>query len=89
MIEQTKVLALRLDESSAEVRGGPPKDLDDDVERPISVGVIPLRTVADKPLTEERVPDGIAVPAYATAARRLPPGHQCMSSPPSSASRRS
>jgi nitroimidazol reductase NimA-like FMN-containing flavoprotein (pyridoxamine 5'-phosphate oxidase superfamily) len=66
----TKVLALPLDESSAKVRSGPPKDFDDDVELPIWAGVIPLRTVADEPMTETSVPEGVAVPAYARDYRR-------------------
>jgi uncharacterized protein len=70
VIEDTNVLAPRLDESSAEVRGAPPREVDDDVERPIWTGVIPLRRVAAKPLSEERVPDGIAVHAYASDYRR-------------------
>jgi uncharacterized protein len=70
----TKVLALPLDEASAKVRSGPPKDFDDDVELPIWAGVIPLRTAADKPLTEERVPESVTVPAYASDYRRLADG---------------
>jgi uncharacterized protein len=66
----TKVLALPLDEASAKVRSGPPKDFDDDLELPIWAGVIPLRTVADEPLTEERVPEGLTVPAYVSDYRR-------------------
>ena len=60
----TKVLAVPIDEASAKVRAGAPKDFDGDVELPIWAGVIPLSTVAGDPLTEERVPDGVVVPTY-------------------------
>jgi hypothetical protein len=66
----TAVLALPITEASAKVRTGPPKDFDTDVELPIWAGVIPLRLVAGAPETEERVPPGVAVPAYAASYRR-------------------
>jgi uncharacterized protein len=66
----TKVLALPLDEASAKVRSGPPKDFDADVALRIWAGVIPLRIVAGEPLMDERVPDGVAVPGYVSGYRR-------------------
>jgi len=58
----TNVLALGLDEASAKIRTGPPKDFDDDVELPIWAGVIPLRLVAG---TAEAASDGLPLPKYA------------------------
>ena len=69
----TKVLALPLDEASAKVRSGPPKDFDADLDLSTWAGVIPLRTVADEPVTEERVPRGVAIPGYAANYRRPSP----------------
>lgn len=66
----THVLALALDEASAKVRSGPPKDFDDDVPLPIWAGVVPLRLVAGDPETAEDVPTGVAVPGYAADYRR-------------------
>ena len=66
----TTVLALAINEASAKARTGPPKDFDADVDLPIWAGVIPLRLTAGPPETEERVPAGVAVPAYATDFRR-------------------
>jgi hypothetical protein len=66
----TQVLALALDEASAKVRSGPPKDFDDDVPLPIWAGVLPLRLVAGKPEAAADLPDGLAVPGYATDYRR-------------------
>jgi uncharacterized protein len=67
----TKVLALPIDEASAKIRSGPPKDFDEDLELPIWAGVIPLRLVAGEPLTAERVPDGVATPVYVSDYGRL------------------
>jgi nitroimidazol reductase NimA-like FMN-containing flavoprotein (pyridoxamine 5'-phosphate oxidase superfamily) len=61
----TTVLALALDEASAKVRSGPPKDFDDDVELPIWAGVIPLRLVAGAAEMDAQVPEGVALPSYA------------------------
>jgi nitroimidazol reductase NimA-like FMN-containing flavoprotein (pyridoxamine 5'-phosphate oxidase superfamily) len=66
----TTVLALEIDEASAKVRVGPPSDFDADVELPIWAGVIPLSLTAGAPVSEERVPAGVPVPAYASAYRR-------------------
>ncbi|MEX0674003.1 MAG: pyridoxamine 5'-phosphate oxidase family protein [Gaiellaceae bacterium] len=66
----TSVLALALDEASAKVRTGPPKDFDEDVPLPTWAGVVPLELVAREPETAEGVPDGVAVPGYAVDYRR-------------------
>ena len=66
----TAVLALPIDEASAKVRAGPPKDFDADLALPIWAGVIPLRVVGGAPETEERVPPGVAMPPYAASYRR-------------------
>ncbi|MDQ3867378.1 MAG: pyridoxamine 5'-phosphate oxidase family protein [Actinomycetota bacterium] len=68
----TAVLALAIDEAAAKVRTGPPKDFDSDLALPIWAGVIPLRLVAGDVETEDRVLDGVAVPAYATRYERTP-----------------
>jgi uncharacterized protein len=70
----TMVLALEIDEASAKVRMGSPKDFDSDLELPIWAGVIPLHLVAGAPQTEERVAAEIPTPAYATQYRRSQPG---------------
>src|SRR5215210_2372409 len=68
----TKVLALPLDEASAKVRTGPPKDFDDDVELPVWAGVIPLRLAAGPAETAAGVPSGIDVPGYVATYRNPP-----------------
>jgi len=66
----TLVLALPLDEASAKVRSGPPKDFDDDLPLPVWAGVVPLRLVAGEPEAAGDLPDGLAVPDYARDYRR-------------------
>ncbi len=53
-LKVTKVLAVEIEEASAKVRTGPPKDEEKDYALPIWAGVLPLRTVA-----EEAIPDSL------------------------------
>jgi uncharacterized protein len=66
----TSLLALTIDEASAKVRSGPPKDFEADLALPVWAGVLPLGLVAGEPETDARVPDGMAVPPYVQAYRR-------------------
>ena len=52
-------------EASAKVRTGPPLDDEDDYSLPVWAGVIPLRLVADAPVNDPRLPEGIEAPEYA------------------------
>ena len=58
------MLALALDEGSAKVRAGPPKDFDRDIELPVWAGVIPLRVAAAAPESDS---DGLPLPPYLDA----------------------
>ena len=53
-LKVTKVLAVEIEEASAKVRTGPPKDEEKDYALPIWAGVLPLRIVA-----EEAIPDPV------------------------------
>jgi nitroimidazol reductase NimA-like FMN-containing flavoprotein (pyridoxamine 5'-phosphate oxidase superfamily) len=67
---QTILFAVPIDEASAKVRTGPPKDDDVDLSLPVWAGVLPLVT---RPGTPEPAPDlveGIDVPGYVTRAAR-------------------
>ncbi|HET9291896.1 MAG TPA: pyridoxamine 5'-phosphate oxidase family protein [Actinomycetes bacterium] len=66
----TAVLALPLDEVSAKVRTGPPKDDDPDYDLPIWAGVLPLRQVPAAPVPDDRVDPSLAVPAHVARWRR-------------------
>jgi hypothetical protein len=51
-----------LNEVSAKVRVGPPKDDAEDYSLPIWAGVLPLHTSAGKPIDDPKVLPGLAVP---------------------------
>jgi nitroimidazol reductase NimA-like FMN-containing flavoprotein (pyridoxamine 5'-phosphate oxidase superfamily) len=67
----TTVLSLPLVEVSAKVRTGPPLDDEEDYELPVWAGVIPLRLVADAPISDPRLTVDIEPPQYARDYKRL------------------
>lgn len=72
----TTVLALPLLEASVKVRAGDPVDEPDDVAAGAWAGVVPLRLVADEPVTAADAADaadaaGAAVPVPADVVRRV------------------
>jgi len=69
----TAVLAVPLDEVSAKVRTGPPKDEEDDYDLPIWAGVLPLAVVPRPPLPDERLDPSVPVPAHVAGWRRPAP----------------
>jgi nitroimidazol reductase NimA-like FMN-containing flavoprotein (pyridoxamine 5'-phosphate oxidase superfamily) len=69
-MKATVVLSLPLAEASAKVRTGPPLDDEEDYDLQVWAGVIPLRLVADSPVADPRLPDGVAVPGHASDYRR-------------------
>jgi nitroimidazol reductase NimA-like FMN-containing flavoprotein (pyridoxamine 5'-phosphate oxidase superfamily) len=64
-MKATSVLSLPLAEVSAKVRTGPPLDDEEDYALDVWAGVIPLRVVAGKPITDPRLPEDIEPPSYA------------------------
>jgi uncharacterized protein len=72
--KQTLLLALPLDEASAKVRSGPPKDDDDDIALAIWAGVLPLTTETGAPDPSPDLAPGIDVPPSVTGYHR--PGGQ-------------
>jgi nitroimidazol reductase NimA-like FMN-containing flavoprotein (pyridoxamine 5'-phosphate oxidase superfamily) len=69
-LRATRVVALPLDESSAKVRTGPPKDDEDDYALPVWAGEIPLGLSAGPALADPRLAPGIAVPPDVALWRR-------------------
>jgi nitroimidazol reductase NimA-like FMN-containing flavoprotein (pyridoxamine 5'-phosphate oxidase superfamily) len=56
----TSVLALPIEEASAKVRTGPPKDDEADLSWPVWAGVVPLRLADGEPLPDEHVRTDVA-----------------------------
>lgn len=61
-LNATLVLALRLDEASAKVRSGPPKDSAADYELPIWAGVVPMEMTYGAPQPDPQLNPGIPQP---------------------------
>jgi nitroimidazol reductase NimA-like FMN-containing flavoprotein (pyridoxamine 5'-phosphate oxidase superfamily) len=60
----TAVLAVPLEEVSAKVRTGDPKDDDEDYALPVWAGILPLAIVPGDPVPDSRLDPAIAVPGY-------------------------
>jgi uncharacterized protein len=69
-LRTTRVIRLPITEASAKVRTGGPKDDDEDMDMPIWAGEIPLRVVADVPVADDGLPEGVVVPTYASSYTR-------------------
>lgn len=66
----TRVVALRLDEASAKVRTGPPKDDAEDLALDCWAGELPLRLAPQPPVPDPALRPGVAPTATVTAWRR-------------------
>ena len=73
-LNATAVVGFPLDECSAKVRTGPPKDDEDDYALSVWAGVIPLSLTAGVPLPDPALPPGIVLPDYVRDFRRASPG---------------
>jgi nitroimidazol reductase NimA-like FMN-containing flavoprotein (pyridoxamine 5'-phosphate oxidase superfamily) len=69
----TAVLAVPLEEVSAKVRTGPPKDDEEDYALPIWAGVLPLTLTPGEPEPDPRLDLAIPVPSYVAAWERRSP----------------
>ena len=58
-LKGTAVLALDLEEASAKVRSGPPIDDEEDYQRPVWAGVVPLLVSCGAPVSDGRVVPGV------------------------------
>jgi nitroimidazol reductase NimA-like FMN-containing flavoprotein (pyridoxamine 5'-phosphate oxidase superfamily) len=61
-LKATTILRLRLDEASAKLRAGPPKDDEGDYALPVWAGMLPLSLAAGAPLADPRLPPETSVP---------------------------
>ena len=69
-LRQTTILAVPLEEASAKLRTGPPKDDEADYDLPVWAGVLPMSIVPQPPLDDPRLGRGLDPPANVTGYRR-------------------
>jgi nitroimidazol reductase NimA-like FMN-containing flavoprotein (pyridoxamine 5'-phosphate oxidase superfamily) len=69
-LRATRVLAFPLDEASAKVRTGPPKDDDEDYALPVWAGELPLQLTPLAPVADPKLAPGTPLPAHVTGWRR-------------------
>lgn len=63
-LKATTILAMPIDEASAKVRTGPPKDDEEEFALPVWAGELPIETTIGKPVPDPQLRDGIAPPDY-------------------------
>ena len=62
-LKATAVLELQIEEASAKIRTGGPKDEPEDYELDVWAGVVPLSSVAAPPVNDDLLREGLAVPS--------------------------
>jgi uncharacterized protein len=60
----TMLLAFEIEEASAKVRTGPPKDDEEDYDLNIWAGVVPLKMERQPPVSDPALKNGISLPDY-------------------------
>jgi uncharacterized protein len=68
-LKATAVLRFVVDEASAKVRQGPPLDDEEDYSLPVWAGVLPLKLVAQEPVADPRMIEGVEEPEYVRKRR--------------------
>ena len=63
-LKATSVLKLPIEEASAKIRMGDPKDDEEDYAMNVWAGVLPLRMKTADPASDKKLQDGIEVPKY-------------------------
>lgn len=63
-LRRTAVLGIRIEETSAKMRSGPPKDEEEDANWPCWSGVLPLQYTAGSPEEREDAVPGMVLPDY-------------------------
>jgi nitroimidazol reductase NimA-like FMN-containing flavoprotein (pyridoxamine 5'-phosphate oxidase superfamily) len=64
----TIVVKIPIDEASAKIRTGPPKDVEEDLALDVWAGLLPVRTVFGDPIPDPKLRSDIPIPPY---VRRL------------------
>ncbi|HEX4033466.1 MAG TPA: pyridoxamine 5'-phosphate oxidase family protein [Solirubrobacteraceae bacterium] len=68
----TMIARMRIEEASAKTRTGPPGDLEEDVDREIWAGVIPIELKAGRGVPAPDLRAGVPMPRYAARYSRKP-----------------
>jgi uncharacterized protein len=71
-LKATRAAWFPLDEASAKLRTGPPKDDDEDYALPVWAGVLPLSLTPLAPVPDPRMPEGIPLPEHVSGWPRGP-----------------
>ena len=69
-LKATSVLKLPINEASAKIRTGDPKDDEEDYQMNIWAGVLPLVVTKGEPVSDTRLSDGIEIPAHVRSYER-------------------
>jgi nitroimidazol reductase NimA-like FMN-containing flavoprotein (pyridoxamine 5'-phosphate oxidase superfamily) len=69
-LKATSVLKLPIEEASAKIRRGDPKDDEEDYEMDVWAGVLPLYMKTGHPVPDKKLQDGLEVPGYVSEYRR-------------------
>ena len=69
-LNQTTILAIPIEEASANIRSGPVKDDAEDMGLHVWAGILPLHTVPGEPEPDPQLPVGIEAPGYVTDYHR-------------------
>ena len=69
-LKATTVLKLPIEEASAKVRTGDPKDDEEDYAMDVWAGVLPLKLETAEPVADERLDPSITPPEYVTGYKR-------------------
>ncbi|QYO66067.1 pyridoxamine 5'-phosphate oxidase family protein [Leptolyngbya sp. 7M] len=69
-LKATSVLKLPIEEASAKIRTGDPKDDDEDYAMNVWAGVLPISETIGRPIPDSRLGNGIAIPPHITSYPR-------------------
>lgn len=69
-LKATAVLEFSIEDASAKIRTGPPKDEEEDYALPVWAGVLPLQMSAGEPIPDPRLTHAVAPPAYLAEFRK-------------------
>lgn len=62
--KETMVISFTIEEASAKIRTGDPKDDEEDYDLDVWAGVVPLKLRRSTPISDARLKDGVALPDY-------------------------